>query len=234
MPPSRRGGASSTCTTPICRSRAGRARPATARRPGHVDLHPHRRRRPVADVHRRRRGHAENIEIRGSHVGMAVNPATVFAILDRLAQPEDDWRPFQPPLPVRPWYPRPDCVAPPPLDGPATTPPSFEPTSGAMRRRDLDSSRVLTDVVATSAVTTADRETPSSASGRAGGCCRDLRSSAGICWLDELQLQGELLEVADESPELAGVVEQRLILDELILGEDARHCPAVDLPGQKA
>ncbi len=49
---------------------------------------------------------SENIEIRGSHVGMAVNPATVFAILDRLAQPEDDWRPFQPPLPIRPWYPR--------------------------------------------------------------------------------------------------------------------------------
>jgi pimeloyl-ACP methyl ester carboxylesterase len=53
------------------------------------------------------REHAENIEVRGSHIGMAINPAVVVAILDRLAQPEGDWRPFAPPLVLRPWYPRP-------------------------------------------------------------------------------------------------------------------------------
>ncbi len=52
------------------------------------------------------RPQAENIEIRGSHIGMAVNPAAVYAILDRLARPEHDWQPFRPPLAVRPLYPR--------------------------------------------------------------------------------------------------------------------------------
>lgn len=53
------------------------------------------------------REHAENIEVYGSHVGMAINPAVGFAVLDRLAQPEHDWRPFAPPLAMRCWYPRP-------------------------------------------------------------------------------------------------------------------------------
>ncbi len=53
------------------------------------------------------REHAENIEVRGSHIGMGVNPAVILAVLDRLAQPEGDWRPFAPPLPLRSWYPRP-------------------------------------------------------------------------------------------------------------------------------
>ena len=53
------------------------------------------------------REHTENIEVRGSHVGMGVNPAIVLAILDRLSQPEDDWRPFSAPLWARSWYPRP-------------------------------------------------------------------------------------------------------------------------------
>jgi pimeloyl-ACP methyl ester carboxylesterase len=53
------------------------------------------------------REHAENIEVHGSHIGMAINPAVVVAILDRLAQLEGDWRPFAPPLVLRPWYPRP-------------------------------------------------------------------------------------------------------------------------------
>ncbi|MGI9051338.1 MAG: esterase/lipase family protein [Ilumatobacteraceae bacterium] len=47
---------------------------------------------------------AENIEVYGSHVGMGVNPAVVYAVLDRLGQPEDDRQPFRPPLPLRPWY----------------------------------------------------------------------------------------------------------------------------------
>ena len=49
----------------------------------------------------------ENIEVRGSHVGMGVNPAVVLAVLDRLAQPEDDWHPFRPPWHLTAWYPRP-------------------------------------------------------------------------------------------------------------------------------
>jgi pimeloyl-ACP methyl ester carboxylesterase len=53
------------------------------------------------------REHAENIEVLGSHIGMAINPAVVVALLDRLAQPEGDWRPFAPPFMLRPWYPRP-------------------------------------------------------------------------------------------------------------------------------
>lgn len=49
----------------------------------------------------------ENIEVRGSHSGLGWNPATAYAVLDRLAQPEDDWRRFSAPLPLRRLYPRP-------------------------------------------------------------------------------------------------------------------------------
>lgn len=37
---------------------------------------------------------SENIEIDGSHCGLAHNPAVMFAIADRLAQPEGRWRHF--------------------------------------------------------------------------------------------------------------------------------------------
>ena len=37
----------------------------------------------------------ENIEVQASHVGMGLNPMTWFAIADRLAQPEDGWKPFE-------------------------------------------------------------------------------------------------------------------------------------------
>ena len=36
----------------------------------------------------------ENIEVEGSHCGLGHNPAVIYAIADRLALPEDDWRPF--------------------------------------------------------------------------------------------------------------------------------------------
>lgn len=36
----------------------------------------------------------ENIEIESSHLGLAVNPLVLYAIADRLAQPEGGWRPF--------------------------------------------------------------------------------------------------------------------------------------------
>ncbi len=37
---------------------------------------------------------AENIELTASHVGMGLNPAAWYAIADRLAQREGQWRPF--------------------------------------------------------------------------------------------------------------------------------------------
>ena len=50
---------------------------------------------------------AENIEVISSHTGMALNPAVVVAVLDCLARPEGEWRPFEPPAALRGWYPRP-------------------------------------------------------------------------------------------------------------------------------
>jgi hypothetical protein len=38
----------------------------------------------------------ENVEVYGSHLGMTCNPMTVAAVLDRLAQKEGDWKPFDP------------------------------------------------------------------------------------------------------------------------------------------
>ena len=38
----------------------------------------------------------ENVEVAGSHCGLGVNPLALYAIADRLAQPEGDWRPFEP------------------------------------------------------------------------------------------------------------------------------------------
>ncbi len=37
---------------------------------------------------------SENIEVVASHLGLGVNPAVLYAVADRLAQPEDAWRPF--------------------------------------------------------------------------------------------------------------------------------------------
>ncbi len=36
----------------------------------------------------------ENIEVYGSHCGLGHHPAVVYAVADRLAQPEGGWRPF--------------------------------------------------------------------------------------------------------------------------------------------
>lgn len=38
--------------------------------------------------------HTDNIEIFGSHVGLAFNPAVLYAVADRLAQPEGGWGKF--------------------------------------------------------------------------------------------------------------------------------------------
>lgn len=37
----------------------------------------------------------DNIEVRGSHCGLGVNPAVLYAVADRLAQPEGKWAPFE-------------------------------------------------------------------------------------------------------------------------------------------
>ena len=37
---------------------------------------------------------AENIVVDSSHIGLGAHPATLYAIADRLAQPEGEWRPF--------------------------------------------------------------------------------------------------------------------------------------------
>jgi pimeloyl-ACP methyl ester carboxylesterase len=38
--------------------------------------------------------HTENIEITASHVGMGMNPLALYALADRLAQPQGAWQPF--------------------------------------------------------------------------------------------------------------------------------------------
>lgn len=41
-------------------------------------------------------GCTESVEVRGSHCGLGVNAAALYAVADRLAQPEGGWRPFRP------------------------------------------------------------------------------------------------------------------------------------------
>jgi pimeloyl-ACP methyl ester carboxylesterase len=44
-------------------------------------------------------GHGrDDIEVRGSHLGLAQNAAVVIAVADRLACRPEDWRPFRPPV----------------------------------------------------------------------------------------------------------------------------------------
>lgn len=47
--------------------------------------------KPVSPVKAKQ---TENIVVEGSHCGLGVNPAVVYAIADRLSQPEGRWRPF--------------------------------------------------------------------------------------------------------------------------------------------
>ncbi len=47
----------------------------------------------------------ENVEVRGSHLGLAHNPAVLWLLADRLGMPETAWRPFRPPLALRPFFP---------------------------------------------------------------------------------------------------------------------------------
>jgi pimeloyl-ACP methyl ester carboxylesterase len=50
---------------------------------------------------------AENVEVRGSHTGLTSNPISLAVVLDRLAQPEEHWRPFKPMPALCSFYPPP-------------------------------------------------------------------------------------------------------------------------------
>jgi pimeloyl-ACP methyl ester carboxylesterase len=60
----------------------------------------------------------ENIAVMASHLGLGHHPASIWAITDRLAQPEGTWKPFKAPLFLRPAFPRP--ALPTPCDDVAT------------------------------------------------------------------------------------------------------------------
>lgn len=54
----------------------------------------------------------ENVRVFGSHCGLGHNPSALWAILDRLALPEDEWKPFDRHL-FRMWaFPKPDIIDP--------------------------------------------------------------------------------------------------------------------------
>lgn len=50
---------------------------------------------------------AQNVEIRGTHIGLSSNPIALAVVLDRLAQREGAWKPFKPMLGLRGFYPPP-------------------------------------------------------------------------------------------------------------------------------
>jgi hypothetical protein len=49
---------------------------------------------------------SENVEVRGAHVGLGFNPAALWVIADRLAQPLGTWAPFRPSGSVAALFPR--------------------------------------------------------------------------------------------------------------------------------
>ena len=48
----------------------------------------------------------ENVEVRGSHIGLGFNPSAFWVIADRLAQPLGTWKPFRPGPIVAALFPR--------------------------------------------------------------------------------------------------------------------------------
>jgi hypothetical protein len=54
----------------------------------------------------------ENIAVMASHLGLGHHPASIWAITDRLAQPEGTWKPFKAPLFLRPAFPKPALPTP--------------------------------------------------------------------------------------------------------------------------
>jgi hypothetical protein len=49
---------------------------------------------------------SENVEVRGSHIGLGFNPAALWVIADPLAQPLGAWAPFRPSPVVARLFPR--------------------------------------------------------------------------------------------------------------------------------
>jgi len=49
---------------------------------------------------------SENVEVRGAHIGLGFNPAALWVIADRLAQPLGTWAPFRPNGLVAAFFPR--------------------------------------------------------------------------------------------------------------------------------
>ena len=47
----------------------------------------------------------ENVEVRGSHLGLGHNPPVLVVVADRLAQTEESWEPFVAPRWARRWIP---------------------------------------------------------------------------------------------------------------------------------
>jgi pimeloyl-ACP methyl ester carboxylesterase len=50
--------------------------------------------------------HAENIEVRSTHIGLGFHAPALWAIADRLAQKWGTWKPFKPSAIVAPFFPR--------------------------------------------------------------------------------------------------------------------------------
>ncbi|MFC4942819.1 esterase/lipase family protein [Pseudonocardia sp. GCM10023141] len=61
----------------------------------------------------------ENIAVVGSHIGLGHNPGVLWAVADRLAQPEGTWRPFRSTPLWRRLFPNPVDLLPAPLRKPA-------------------------------------------------------------------------------------------------------------------
>ena len=50
----------------------------------------------------------ENVQVRGSHLGLGHNPAVLWLLADRLGTAEGAWAPFRPPAGLRPFFPASD------------------------------------------------------------------------------------------------------------------------------
>jgi hypothetical protein len=46
----------------------------------------------------------ENVHVGGAHLGLGFNPRVLVAVADRLAQAEGQWRRFEPPFWMKPFY----------------------------------------------------------------------------------------------------------------------------------
>lgn len=52
---------------------------------------------------------SENVAVRAGHLGMGFDPAVLWVVADRLAQPKEGWQQFRPPARFRALFPDPDA-----------------------------------------------------------------------------------------------------------------------------